>query len=68
MLLPKGGVTWKSAKARLPPSRAIWHFLTKTRFLLFVALVGLGLFLWRSLSGTAGDLQRWVGTGDGNEG
>merc|ERR1712093_649092 len=38
MLLPKGGVTWKSAKAQLPPTRAIWVFLTRTRFLLCVAL------------------------------
>jgi hypothetical protein len=47
MLLPKGGVTWKSAKARLPPLRAIWVVLTRTRFLVSVALVGLVLLLWR---------------------
>ena len=58
MLLPKSGVSWKSAKARLPPSRAIWHFLTRTRFLLFVAIGGIIILLWRGVSGTAGDLQR----------
>ncbi|KAF2461587.1 Anp1-domain-containing protein [Lineolata rhizophorae] len=59
MLLPKGGVTWKSARARLPPTRAIWHFLTRTRFLLFVGLAGIVLLLWRGLSGTAGEMQRF---------
>ncbi|KAF2155659.1 glycosyltransferase family 62 protein [Myriangium duriaei CBS 260.36] len=59
MLVPKGGITWKSAKARLPPTRAIWHFLTKTRFLLFVAIGTAVILLWRSFSGTAGDLQRF---------
>lgn len=58
MLVPKGGITWKSAKARLPPTRAIWYFLTKTRFLLFVALGTAVVLLWRSFSGTAGDLQK----------
>ncbi|PNS14072.1 Mannan polymerase complex subunit mnn9 [Sphaceloma murrayae] len=59
MLVPKGGITWKSAKARLPPTRAVWHFLTKTRFFLFVALGAAVVLLWRSLSGSAGDLQRF---------
>lgn len=58
MLVPKGGITWKSAKARLPPSRAIWHFLTKTRFFLFLAIGTVVVMLWRSLSGTAEDLQK----------
>lgn len=59
MLLPKGGVNWKSAKARLPPSRAVWAFLTKSRFLLFVGIVGVVVLLWRGLSGTAGEMQRY---------
>ncbi|KAF2142464.1 glycosyltransferase family 62 protein [Aplosporella prunicola CBS 121167] len=60
MLLPKGGVNWKAARARLPPSRAIWHFCTRTRFPLFVAIAGLIVLLWRGLSGTAGEMQRFV--------
>lgn len=59
MLLPKGGgMTWKSARARLPPSRAIWNFLTRTRFLLFVAIAGIIILLWNGVRGSAGDWQR----------
>lgn len=60
MLLPKGGVNWKAAKARLPPSRAVWHFLTRTRFLAFVAVAAIVILLWRGLSDTAGEMQRYV--------
>lgn len=59
MLLPKGGVTWKSAKAKLPPVRAIWVVLTRTRFLLSVALLGLVLLLWRGVSTSASEMQRF---------
>lgn len=58
MLLPKGGVNWKAARSRLPPSRAIWNFITRTRFLLFVAVSGIVLLLWNGLSGTAEEMQR----------
>jgi hypothetical protein len=58
MLIPKGGVTWKSAKAQLPPTRAIWVFLTRTRFLLCVALAGIVLLLWRGVSTSASEMQR----------
>jgi len=60
MLLPKGGVNWKAARSRLPPTRAIWVFLTRTRFLLCVALSGIVLLLWRGVSSSAGDMQRSV--------
>ncbi|KAJ9642447.1 hypothetical protein H2199_004828 [Coniosporium tulheliwenetii] len=59
MLLPKGGVTWKSARARLPPSRAVLHFVTRTRFLLLVLFSGIVLLLWRGLSSRAGEVQRF---------
>ncbi|KAK3055365.1 hypothetical protein LTR09_003919 [Extremus antarcticus] len=59
MLLPKGGVTWKSAKSRLPPSRAIWNFLTRTKFLLFIAITGIVILIWNGLRGTAGEMQRF---------
>ncbi|KAK8048955.1 hypothetical protein PG994_010685 [Apiospora phragmitis] len=57
MLLPKGGITWKSAKAQLPPTRAIWVFLTKTRFLVSVALAGIILLLWRGIRTGANEMQ-----------
>lgn len=58
MLLPKGGVTWKSAKARLPPTRAVWRFVAQTRVLLGAALIGIVILLYRGVSGTAGEMQR----------
>ncbi|KAH6655702.1 putative ANP1 protein [Truncatella angustata] len=57
MLLPKGGVSWKSAKAQLPPTRAIWVFLTRTRFLLSLAVAGIILLLWRGIRGSAAEMQ-----------
>jgi len=60
MLLPKGGVNWKAARSRLPPTRVIWIFLTRTRFLLCVALAGIVLLLWRGVSSSARDMQRSV--------
>ncbi|KAK6428870.1 hypothetical protein LTR95_014983 [Oleoguttula sp. CCFEE 5521] len=59
MLLPKGGVTWKSAKSRLPPTRAIWRFLTQTKVLLTIAITGIVVLLYRGVSGSAGDLRRF---------
>jgi hypothetical protein len=59
MLLPKGGVNWKAARARIPPARQAWYLLTRTRFLLFVALSGIAVLLWRGLSGTAGEMQKY---------
>lgn len=57
MLLPKGGVSWKAARSSLPPTRAIWVFLTRTRFLLFVAVAGAILLLWRGVSTSASEMQ-----------
>jgi hypothetical protein len=59
MLLGKGGVSWKAARARLPPSRAVVHFLTRTRLLLLVAIAAIIMLFWRSLSGTAEEMQRY---------
>lgn len=59
MILPKGGVNWKAARARLPPSRAIWRFLTQTRVLLAMAVTGIILLVWNGFSGTAGEMQRF---------
>ncbi|KAI2640261.1 putative ANP1 protein [Xylaria nigripes] len=57
MLLPKGGITWKSTRAQLPPSRAVWVFLTRTRVLLTLALAGIILLLWRGISSSASEMQ-----------
>lgn len=59
MLLPKGGVTWKSTRARLPPSRAILHFLTRSRFLLVLAVVAIVIVLWRGITSSASEMQRF---------
>lgn len=58
MLLPKGGINWKAARATLPPTRAIWAFLTKTRFLLLVAVTGAVILLWRGISTSASEMQK----------
>jgi len=57
MLLPKGGVSWKAARSQLPPTRAIWAILTKTRFLLLLAVTGVVLLLWRGISSSTSELQ-----------
>ncbi|OCK81809.1 glycosyltransferase family 62 protein [Lepidopterella palustris CBS 459.81] len=59
MLLPKGGYSWKAARARLPPSRAVWHLVRNTRFLLFIGLAGIVVTLWRSMGSAAGEMQRF---------
>ena len=59
MLLPKGGVTWKSTRARLPPSRAIVIFFTRSRFLLILALVAIVVVLWRGVASSAAEMQRY---------
>ncbi|KKK19382.1 hypothetical protein P175DRAFT_0107504 [Aspergillus ochraceoroseus IBT 24754] len=59
MLLPKGGVTWKSAKARLPPWRAVLVLVTRTRFLISLAVTGLIVLLWRGISSSASEMQNF---------
>jgi hypothetical protein len=49
MLLGKG-YSWKSAKARLPPSRQFTHAARNPRFLLTLGVVTLFVMLWRSLN------------------
>ena len=60
MLLPKGGLNWKAAQARLPPSRAVYSFVFRVRFLLTVAIVGTILLFWRSVTSSAADMQRYA--------
>ncbi len=60
MLLPKGGVNWKSARAGLPPWRAVLVLLTRTRFLVSVAVTGLVILLWRGVSKSASGMQKYA--------
>lgn len=59
MLLPKGGVTWKSTKARFPPSRAIFHLFSRTRLPLFLILAAIVVILWRGIHTSAREMQRY---------
>ncbi|KAJ9660442.1 hypothetical protein H2198_002560 [Neophaeococcomyces mojaviensis] len=65
MLLPKGGMTWKSAKARLPPWRALLMFLTRARFLAAIALTTVVIVLWKGISLTSGEMSRRICWGPG---
>ncbi|KAL5120525.1 hypothetical protein ACEQ8H_001543 [Pleosporales sp. CAS-2024a] len=58
MLLGKPSA-WKTAKARLPPSRHFLHTLRNPRFLLFFGLFTLFIVLWRSFSSAVGEVQRF---------
>lgn len=58
MLLPKGGVTWKSTRAKLPPYRAIAHFFARSRFLLVLGLIAILVVLWRGITSSASEMQR----------
>lgn len=60
MLLPKGGVTWKSAKARIPPWRALVAFLIRTRTVLALALVALVVLLWRGVALSTSHISKFV--------
>lgn len=60
MLLPKGGVTWKSARARIPPWRAFMSLVSRPRFLISVAITGLFVLLWRGISHSASEMQKYV--------
>ncbi|KAL2260709.1 hypothetical protein VTK26DRAFT_5208 [Humicola hyalothermophila] len=59
MLLPKDGVGWKAARARLPPTRAIRVLMTRSRFLLLCAIAGTILLLWNSIKSSASDWQNF---------
>jgi hypothetical protein len=58
MLVGKG-YSWKAAKARLPPSRAVWHTVRNPRFLLSLGVVSIIILLWRSMGSAAGEMQRF---------
>jgi hypothetical protein len=62
MLLPKGGVTWKSARSKLPPWKAVVVLLTRTRVLVSIAIASLVILLWRGISKSAAEMQKYVQT------
>ncbi|KAG5932172.1 hypothetical protein E4U53_001446 [Claviceps sorghi] len=53
MLLSKGGLNWKAARAQMPSARAV----TRARFLLLVAVIGIVLLLWRGIRRSASEMQ-----------
>ncbi|EZF26687.1 hypothetical protein H112_01227 [Trichophyton rubrum D6] len=59
MLLPKGGVTWKSAKAHLPPWKAVLMLISKLRFIISIAAAGLVVLLWGGVSRSTAEMQRY---------
>ncbi|OXV11373.1 hypothetical protein Egran_00866 [Elaphomyces granulatus] len=59
MLLPKGGVTWKSARSKLPPWKAMVVLLTRTRVLVSLAMTSLVILLWRGISKSAAEMQNF---------
>ncbi|KAL2269147.1 hypothetical protein VTJ83DRAFT_3993 [Remersonia thermophila] len=58
MLLPKYGVSWKTARSSLPATRTIRSWLTRSRLLVLLAIVGL-ILLWRGIKSSALGMQRF---------
>ena len=58
MFVPKG-YSWKAARSRLAPPRALWHVVRNTRVLLALGLVSMLVVLWRSMGSAAGEMQRF---------
>lgn len=58
MLLPQGGVEWKSAKARFPPTRAFARFAAQPRIVLLIAGLTTFIIIWRALRGTSEELHK----------
>ncbi|KAF2745639.1 glycosyltransferase family 62 protein [Sporormia fimetaria CBS 119925] len=58
MLVAKG-YSWKAARARLPPSRQIWHVLRSTQFLVAAIVLTVVVLSWRSMGSAAGEIQRF---------
>lgn len=68
MLLPRGGVDWRSARAKVPPLRQIWMYLKRPRSLMVFAAVVFFVLWWTVLRGTAEEVQRYdwaIGSGHG---
>ncbi|PVI07867.1 glycosyltransferase family 62 protein [Periconia macrospinosa] len=51
--------SWKAARARLPPTRQLWHMLRSSRALLVLGIFALVTILWRSMGSDAAEMQRF---------
>jgi hypothetical protein len=58
MLVPKS-YSWKSARARLPPSRQVVHTLRSPKTWALFGVVAVLVLLWRSMGSAAGEMQRY---------
>ncbi|KAJ4159866.1 uncharacterized protein LMH87_007804 [Akanthomyces muscarius] len=57
MLLPKGGLNWKAAQSKLPPSRAILNLVARKRVIVLAAIITALVLLWRGVSNSASEMQ-----------
>lgn len=60
MLLPKGGLNWKAAQSKLPPSRAILNIVARKRVIVLAAIITAIVLLWRGVSNSASEMQRYA--------
>ena len=59
-MLAGKGYSWKAARARLPPSRAVWNTVRNPRLLFSIGLVTAIVLLWRSMGSATKEMQRYV--------
>jgi hypothetical protein len=52
----------KSVASNLPSTRQVWTLVFRTRFLMYLGVATVIIFLWRELRGPANDMQRQVFT------
>lgn len=50
--------SWKSARARLPPARQLWHMLRSSRAMVVFGIFTLITVIWRSMVSDAAEMQR----------
>ncbi|MCJ1308452.1 hypothetical protein MMC25_002105 [Agyrium rufum] len=60
MLLPKGGINWKSTRARLPPSRKIIGIFSRPRTFVYAIIAVLLFLLWKGVSYGAKDIPGFI--------
>lgn len=59
-MLAGKGYSWKSARAKLLPTRAFAHAIRNPRFQLSFGILVILLLIWRSMGPTASEMQRYV--------
>ena len=60
MIFPEGGLSWKSAKARIPPYRAVRHQITRTRLLTLLAVTVTFVILNGGSTTSSREMQKYV--------